>query len=99
MSAFVDAAQARQQLIELAAAWFPLLHVAEFIGADDTTLHNIRSGRVRRTSPYIARRIADAHRQLAGTRPADHGIPPRAIHVAQLIAGRNGWTNPEGATP
>lgn len=91
MSGLVDAGTARRQLIELAAAWFPLTHIAEFIGADDTTLHNIRSGRVARTSAYTARRIAHAHAQLAGTRPADHGIAARAIHTAQLIAGRNGW--------
>lgn len=91
MTSFVDASTARQQLIELAAAWFPLSHIAQLIGASDKTLYNIRSGRVARTSPYTARRIAHAHAQLAGTQPADHGIPPGPIHTAQLIAGRNGW--------
>jgi hypothetical protein len=98
VNGLVDAGTARQHLIELAAAWFPLTHIAEFIGADDTTLYNIRSGRVRRTNSYTARRIAHAHQQLASTDPADHGIPPRAIHTAQLIAGRNGWTTTERTT-
>lgn len=96
MSAYVDAAPARDHLRDLAVRGFSLAFLADRIGMSRGALGAIRRGERPRTSPYVARCVDRVHRELTGTTSADHHVPEGPAAVTRLIAARNGWDATRG---
>jgi hypothetical protein len=92
----VDAAPSRLSLQALAAAGYPLSHLADLMATKPGTLGEIRRGNRRYVTADMHQRIAYTHRGLRDADPADHGIPTTASHVALLQAAREGWTTGDG---
>lgn len=89
------ALQAAGQLQELTADGYPMAFVADTALLSPGVLYAIRAGHRQRIQYDTRDAITHTYLHLRGTDPAARGIPPGPICVAQLTAGRNGWTRKE----
>lgn len=93
------AIEAARQLRELTADGYPLNWLAQQTLTSESTLGAIRAGRRHYIHWAVAEAITDAYLHLRGTNPATHGITAHATGIAQLTAGRNGWTTTRKDNP
>jgi len=84
----LPATPARNDLQALAADGYSVAWIAEQLGMSHSAVNRLRRGETARTSEYTIAAVARLRQRLAGSSPAEHGIPERVSAVVRLSAAR-----------